>query len=74
MKTDVPSTSSPIPPAVQEALDNIKAELAEDMKHEMDELRADIRSDMNASGEAINKKMDDMMKLLLSAIADIKKS
>ncbi|WJX62133.1 hypothetical protein P8452_47162 [Trifolium repens] len=74
MKIDVPSTSSPIPPAVQEALDNIKAELAEDMKHEMDELRADIRSDMNASGEAINKKMDDMMKLLLSAIADIKKS
>ncbi|KAK2374568.1 hypothetical protein QL285_075521 [Trifolium repens] len=74
MKINVPSTSSPIPPAVQEALDNIKAELAEDMKHEMDELRADIRSDMNASGEAINKKMDDMMKLLLSAIADIKKS
>ncbi|WJX51640.1 hypothetical protein P8452_37817 [Trifolium repens] len=69
MKTDVPSTSSPIPPAVQAALDNIKAGLSEEMQQEMDELRAD----MNASVETIHKKMDDMMKLLLSAISEIKK-
>ncbi|KAK2368624.1 hypothetical protein QL285_081807 [Trifolium repens] len=69
MKTDVPSTSSPIPPAVQAALDNIKAELSEEMQQDMDELRAD----MNASVETVHKKMDDMMKLLLSAISEIKK-
>ncbi|KAK2403123.1 hypothetical protein QL285_052587 [Trifolium repens] len=73
MKTDVPSTSSPIPPAVQAALDNIKAELSEEMQQEMDELRADMRADMNASVETVHKKMDDMMKLLLSAISEIKK-
>jgi hypothetical protein len=73
MKTDIPSTSSPIPPAVQAALDNIKAELSEEMQQEMDELRADMRADMNASVETVHKKMDDMMKLLLSAISEIKK-
>ncbi|KAK2404216.1 hypothetical protein QL285_053580 [Trifolium repens] len=73
MKTDVPSTSSPIPPAVQAALDNIKAELSEEMQQEMDELRADMRADMNVSVETVHKKMDDMMKLLLSAISEIKK-
>ncbi|KAK2395287.1 hypothetical protein QL285_057032 [Trifolium repens] len=73
MKTDIPSTSSPIPPAVQAALDNIKAELSKEMQQEMDELRADMRADMNASVETVHKKMDDMMKLLLSAISEIKK-
>ncbi|KAK2352381.1 hypothetical protein QL285_096375 [Trifolium repens] len=72
-KTYIPSTSSPIPPAVQAALDNIKAELSEEMTQEIDELRAEMRDDMNASAEAVHKKMDDMMKLLLSAISEIKK-
>ncbi|KAK2450833.1 hypothetical protein QL285_009929 [Trifolium repens] len=69
MKTDIPSTSSPIPPAVQAALDNIKAELAD----EIDELRVDVRNDMNSAIDTVHKKMDNMMKLLLKAIADVKK-
>ncbi|KAK2382943.1 hypothetical protein QL285_070448 [Trifolium repens] len=73
MKTDIPFTSSHIPPVVQAALDNIKAELSEEMQQEMDELRADMRADMNAFVETVHKKMDDMMKLLLSAISEIKK-
>jgi hypothetical protein len=73
MKTDIPSTSSPITPAVQAALENIKAELADDMHQEMDELRADLRTDMNASINTVHKKMDDMMQLLLNVISDIKK-
>jgi hypothetical protein len=73
MKIDVPSTSSPIPPAVQAALDHIKVELSEEMQQEMDELRADMRTDMNASIDTVHKKMDDMMQLLLKAISDIKK-
>ena len=68
MKTDIPSTSSPIPPAVQAALDNIKAELAD----EIDELRVDVRNDMNSAIDTVHKKMDNMMELLLKAIADVK--
>ena len=73
MNTYIPSTSSPIPPAVQAALDNIKAELFNEMQQEIDELRADMRTDMNASIDTVHKKMDDMMQLLLKAISDIKK-
>ncbi|KAK2450743.1 hypothetical protein QL285_009845 [Trifolium repens] len=69
MKTDIPSTSSPIPPAVQAALDNIKAELAD----EIDELRVDVRNDMNSAIDTVHKKMDNMMELLLKAITDVKK-
>ncbi|KAK2422781.1 hypothetical protein QL285_033286 [Trifolium repens] len=68
MKTDIPSTSSPIPPAVQAALDNIKAELAD----EIDELRVDVRNDMNSAIDTVHKKMDNMMELLLKAIAYVK--
>ncbi|KAK2389593.1 hypothetical protein QL285_063172 [Trifolium repens] len=73
MKTDIPSTSSPIPSAVQAALDNIKAELADEMHQEIDELRVDVRNDMNSAIGTVHKKMDDMMQLLLKAIADVKK-
>ncbi|KAK2352411.1 hypothetical protein QL285_096403 [Trifolium repens] len=69
MKTDIPSTSSPIPPTVQAALDNIRAELAD----EIDELRVDVRNDMNSAIDTVHKKMDNMMELLLKAIADVKK-
>ncbi|KAK2389565.1 hypothetical protein QL285_063147 [Trifolium repens] len=69
MKTDIPSTSSPIPPTVQAALDDIRAELAD----EIDELRVDVRKDMNSAIGTVHKKMDDMMELLLKAIADVKK-
>ncbi|WJX45866.1 hypothetical protein P8452_32715 [Trifolium repens] len=68
MKTDIPYTSSPIPPAVQAALENIKAELAD----EIDELRVDVRNDMNSAIDTVHKKMDNMMELLLKAIADVK--
>jgi hypothetical protein len=73
-KVEQGSSSSVIPPAVQMALDNIKSELAEEMKDEMDVLRVDLRSDITASEEATHKKMDDMMKLLLAAISEIKKT
>ncbi|WJX78348.1 hypothetical protein P8452_61580 [Trifolium repens] len=73
MKTNIPSTFSPIPPAIQAALDNIKVELSEEIQQEMDELRADLRTDMNASIDTVHKKMDDMMQLLLNAISEIKK-
>ncbi|KAK2428010.1 hypothetical protein QL285_026553 [Trifolium repens] len=68
MKTDIPSTSSPIPPAVQAALDTIRAELT----NEIDELRVDMRNDMNSAVDTVHKKMDNMMELLLKAIADVK--
>ncbi|KAK2362396.1 hypothetical protein QL285_087463 [Trifolium repens] len=69
IKIDIASTSSAIPPAVQDALDSIRTELA----NEIDELRVDVRTDMNAAVETIHKRMDDMMLTLLKAIADIKK-
>ncbi|KAK2375963.1 hypothetical protein QL285_076809 [Trifolium repens] len=59
------SSSSAIPSVMQEALDVIKNDLREELRNEMDEFRADIREDMNRSGEATNKKIDDMMVLLL---------
>ncbi|KAK2380264.1 hypothetical protein QL285_067977 [Trifolium repens] len=59
------SSSSAIPLAMQEALDVIKNDLREELRNEMDEFRADIREDMNRSGEATNKKIDAMMELLL---------
>ncbi|KAK2354955.1 hypothetical protein QL285_092413 [Trifolium repens] len=69
IKIDIASTSSAIPPAVQDALDSIRTELA----NEIDELRVDVRTDMNAAVETVHKRMDDMMLTLLKAIADIKK-
>ncbi|KAK2450788.1 hypothetical protein QL285_009888 [Trifolium repens] len=45
------SPSSAIPPAMQLALN----ELREEMRNEIDELRADIREDMNKYGEDTNK-------------------
>ncbi|KAK2435918.1 hypothetical protein QL285_020943 [Trifolium repens] len=69
IKIDMASTSSAIPPAVQDALDSIRTELA----NEIDELRVDVRTDMNAAVETVHKRMDDMMLTLLKAIADIKK-
>ncbi|KAK2448992.1 hypothetical protein QL285_008231 [Trifolium repens] len=69
MKIDIASTSSAIPPAVQDALDNLRTEMA----NEIDELRVDVRTDMNAAVETVHKRMDDMMLTLLKAIADVKK-
>ncbi|WJX89979.1 hypothetical protein P8452_71926 [Trifolium repens] len=69
MKIDMASTSSPIPPAVQAALDNIRTELT----NEIDELRVDVRNDVNSAVETVHKRMDDMMLTLLKAIADVKK-
>ncbi|KAK2395702.1 hypothetical protein QL285_057412 [Trifolium repens] len=69
MKIDIASTSSAIPPAVQDALDNLRT----DMANEIDELRVDVRTDVNAAVESIHKRMDDMMLTLLKAIADVKK-
>jgi hypothetical protein len=69
MKIDIASTSSEIPPAVQDALDNIRTELT----NEIDELRVDVRTDVNAAVESVHKRMDDMMLTLLKAIADVKK-
>ncbi|KAK2441166.1 hypothetical protein QL285_012494 [Trifolium repens] len=59
------SSSSTIPSVMQEALDVIKNDLREELRNEMDEFRADIREDLNRSGEATNKKIDAMMELLL---------
>ncbi|WJX56753.1 NADH:ubiquinone reductase (H(+)-translocating) [Trifolium repens] len=59
------SSSSAIPSVMQEALDVIKNDLRDELRNEMDEFRADIREDMNRSGEATNKKIDAMMELLL---------
>ncbi|KAK2428761.1 hypothetical protein QL285_027256 [Trifolium repens] len=69
MKIDMASTSSPIPPAVQAALDNIRTDLI----NEIDELRVDMRNDVNSAVETVHKRMDDMMLTLLKAIADVKK-
>jgi hypothetical protein len=69
MKIDMASTSSPIPPAVQAALDNIRA----DLTNEIDELRVDMCNDVNSAVETVHKRMDDMMLTLLKAIADVKK-
>ncbi|WJX54430.1 NADH:ubiquinone reductase (H(+)-translocating) [Trifolium repens] len=69
MKIDIASTSSAIPPAVQDALDNLRTNMA----NEIDELRVDVRTDVNAAVESVHKRMDDMMLTLLKAIADVKK-
>ncbi|KAK2410061.1 hypothetical protein QL285_045451 [Trifolium repens] len=55
------SPSSTLPPTIQMALHNIR----EEMKNEIDELRADFREDLNRSGEATNRRLDAMMKMLL---------
>ncbi|KAK2416552.1 hypothetical protein QL285_038939 [Trifolium repens] len=67
----VGSPSSAIPPAVQVALDELKSEMKdviskgqEDTRNEFDELRADLRADMNTSGDATQKKIDEMMVFL----------
>ncbi|KAK2389713.1 hypothetical protein QL285_063286 [Trifolium repens] len=70
------SPSTPIPPAVKKALENIRTELAEDredFRDEIDELKADFRANITASKENTRKRMDDMMATLLKAIQDIKK-
>ncbi|KAK2368261.1 hypothetical protein QL285_081468 [Trifolium repens] len=59
------SSSSAIPSVMQDALDVIKHDLREELRNEMDEFRADIREDLNRSGEDTNKKIDAMMELLL---------
>ncbi|KAK2443309.1 hypothetical protein QL285_014423 [Trifolium repens] len=69
MNSDVPSTSSPLPPNVEVALQDLRAEIAD----EIDELRADVRNDMNIVIDTVHKKMDNMMEALLKAIADVKK-
>ncbi|KAK2369279.1 hypothetical protein QL285_082425 [Trifolium repens] len=69
MKIDIATTSSAIPPAVQDALDNLRT----DMANEIDELRVDVCTDVNAAVESVHKRMDDMMLTLLKAIADVKK-
>ncbi|KAK2402802.1 hypothetical protein QL285_052290 [Trifolium repens] len=69
MKIDIASTSSAIPPAVQDALDNLRT----DMANEIDELRVDVHTDVNAAVESVHKRIDDMMLTLLKAIADVKK-
>ncbi|KAK2429670.1 hypothetical protein QL285_028089 [Trifolium repens] len=69
MKIDIASTSFAIPPAVQDALNNLRT----DMANEIDELRVDVRTDVNAAVESVHKRMDDMMLTLLKAIADVKK-
>ncbi|WJX76485.1 hypothetical protein P8452_59899 [Trifolium repens] len=69
MKIDIASTSSEIPPAVQDALDSIRTELT----NEIDELRVDMRTDVNSVVETVHKRMDNMMITLLKAIADVKK-
>ncbi|KAK2423462.1 hypothetical protein QL285_033913 [Trifolium repens] len=69
MKIDIASTSSTIPPAVQDALDNLRT----DMANEIDELRVDMRNDVNSAVATVHKRMDDMMLTLLKAIADVKK-
>ncbi|KAK2444456.1 hypothetical protein QL285_015482 [Trifolium repens] len=68
-KKEKGSPSFEIPPAVQDALDNIRIELT----NEIDELRVDVRTDVNAAVESVHKRMDDMMLTLLKAIADVKK-
>ncbi|KAK2369083.1 hypothetical protein QL285_082236 [Trifolium repens] len=76
-KLEPGSPSTPIPPTVQMALDNIRTELAEEIKDEIDVLRIDLRSDLTsaiaASEEGTHKRMDAMMQTLLKAISDIKK-
>ncbi|KAK2444738.1 hypothetical protein QL285_015742 [Trifolium repens] len=80
-KIEKGSASSEIPPAVQQALDSIRTELAEDIKNEIDELRidlrtdlrADLRADITASEINTRQRMDAMMETLLKAIAEIKK-
>ncbi|KAK2377054.1 hypothetical protein QL285_077781 [Trifolium repens] len=69
IKIDIASTSSAIPPAVQDALDNLRT----DMANEIDELRVDMHNDVNSAVETVHKRMDDMMLTLLKAIADVKK-
>jgi hypothetical protein len=71
------STSGVINPAVQQALDNIKTELAAEMREEIVGLREDLESgitaSITASEAATRQRMDDMMAALLKAIHDIKK-
>ncbi|KAK2396045.1 hypothetical protein QL285_057719 [Trifolium repens] len=72
-KKEKGSPSSRIPPAVKQALETIRTELTEDIRDEIDELRADFRADITASEENTRKRMDEMMATLLKAIQDIKK-
>jgi hypothetical protein len=53
--------ASELPPAVLAALDDIRNE----MRDEIDILRADFREDSQRAAESTNKRLDDMMALLL---------
>jgi hypothetical protein len=64
------SPSLAIPSAVQMALDEMKNEMKEELRSEIDELRAD----MNRSGEATHKKIDEMMQFLLKIASQLPKS
>ncbi|KAK2451798.1 hypothetical protein QL285_010818 [Trifolium repens] len=55
------SPSSTLPPAIEMALHDIR----EEMRNEIDELRADFREELNRSGEATNRRLDAMMEMLL---------
>jgi hypothetical protein len=68
------SPLSAIPPVIQLALEEIKNDLREELRNEMDEFWADIREDMNRSGEATHKKIDVMMELLLKLTSQSPKS
>jgi hypothetical protein len=50
---------------MQLALEEIKSDLREELRNEMDEFRADMREDMNRSGAATNQRLDAMMEMLL---------
>jgi archaellum component FlaC len=61
---------------INEEMKNNISEVKEEMKNDISEVKAevkndisDLRADMNASGEATNKKIDEMM-LFLQKIAN----
>ncbi|KAK2429538.1 hypothetical protein QL285_027967 [Trifolium repens] len=70
------SPSSAIPPAVQIALDEMKTEVKNDISEVKEEVKndiSDLRADMNASGEATNKKIDEMMAFLYKIASQLPK-
>jgi hypothetical protein len=68
-RIDQGSSSSAIPPAVQMALEEIKNEMKEELRNEINELRAD----MNRAGEATHKKIDEMMQFFHSLASQFQK-
>ena len=70
------SPSSAVPPAVQIALDEMKTEVKNDISEVKEEVKndiSDLRADMNASGEATNKKIDEMMAFLYKIASQLPK-